>query len=147
VTLNIDGMDLGFREIQYILRIYKYIFEEGLESIGSTKLSRDIGVSPPTTVEALERLEEKGLIRYIKRKGVRLTHKGIETAREFIWRHRVMETYLCKSLGLDVDTVCIGLMGSEYRMDRRIIEKMYEKLGRPIKCPHGNPIPHGEYNG
>jgi len=134
-------MKLGDREIEYLLRIYRYTVELDHRRISTNKLAKELSVSPPTVVEALERLAEKGLVDYIKRRGAKLTKLGVEVARELIWRHRVVETFLCENLGMDADLVCHHLSGAEYRIGRVIVKRMYELLGRPSHCPHGAAIP------
>jgi len=138
-------MRLGDREIEYILGIYRYTVEQRRERIGTNMLASIMGVSPPTVVEMCDKLAGKGLINYVKRKGICLTKLGIEVAKELIWRHRVVESFLYKNLGLDADVVCNHLSGAEYRIGRDIVERMYEVMGRPSRCPHGELIPKVVY--
>lgn len=134
-------MNLSSREARYLYLIYRYSVESGLKYISSGVLAREFKVSQPTVVEVLEKLEDKGLIIYKKRRGAILTENGLNIAREIIWRHRVLESFLVKTLNLDPDYICNSIKGIEHVIDKSIIKRMYEYLSKPRKCPHGDEIP------
>jgi len=134
-------VNLSTRDVKYLYLIYRYEVELGSKRITSGGLSKILNVSQPTVVEVLERLNEKGLVEYRKRYGVSLTKYGLRVAREIIWRHRVLESFLSKILKLDPDYVCKVIQGIEHKIDKEIIIRMYEYLDKPSKCPHGGEIP------
>jgi DtxR family Mn-dependent transcriptional regulator len=119
-----------------------YVFEEsgtGLARISS--VSKELGISPPSAVQMLKKLEGKGLVDYKKRKGVQLTEKGRMLGKRIIRNHRLVETLMKKTLNKNVDeTVVCGL---EHHMSEEFADAICTLLQHPRSCPHGNNIPLG----
>jgi DtxR family Mn-dependent transcriptional regulator len=119
-----------------------YVFEEsgtGLARISS--VSKELGISPPSAVQMLKKLEGKGLVDYKKRKGVQLTEKGRMLGKRIIRNHRLVETLMKKTLNKNVDeTVVCGL---EHHMSEEFADAICTLLQHPRSCPHDNNIPLG----
>jgi len=107
-----------------------------------TWTAQQIGVSAPSTVEMLKKLEERGLVAYETRKGVKLSEKGRAIARQIIRNHRLTELLMKETLNVSVDegTVC----GIEHHMTEEFADALCTLLKHPRLCPHGNKIPAGE---
>src|SRR4051812_44616073 len=58
-------------------------------------------VRAPSVTGMLKRLKETGWIRYESGGGARLTRNGLAEARRVIRRHRLLELFLARVLGLD----------------------------------------------
>ncbi len=58
-------------------------------------------VKPPSVTEFLAKLQAEGLIKYKKRRGVRLTAKGFELGTKVLEMHHLLETFFTKVLELD----------------------------------------------
>jgi DtxR family Mn-dependent transcriptional regulator len=56
-------------------------------------------------------------------------------------RHRIMERWLTDGLGLDWVTADEEAARLEHAVSDVVERRLYEVLGRPATCPHGNPIP------
>jgi Mn-dependent DtxR family transcriptional regulator len=55
-------------------------------------VSEELGISPPSAVQMLKKLEKRGLVDYVRREGVRLTIKGRMAATKIIRNHRLIES-------------------------------------------------------
>ncbi len=133
-------MDLSESVEEYLELLY-VLEENGKELVRISTVSDERGVSPPSAVQMLKKLEKKGLVKYLTREGVGLTQKGRSTASKIIRNHRLVETLMKKTLGKDVDeTVVCGL---EHHMTEEFADAVCTMLNHPRKCPHGNLIPKG----
>lgn len=129
----------------YLRRIYVKTVEENLEA-KSSELAMMAGVKMPTAVEVIKKLEEIGLV-YRKPWGpINLTDKGLEEAKKIVYRHRIIETFLSKYLGLDCDEACYEASLIE-DVDDKVVYAMCSKLGHPCQCVHGKKIPHFPHEG
>ena len=76
--------------------------------------------------------------------GARLTAKGTAEARRVIRRHRLMELFLTRVLGLDWSEVDVEAEALEHAISARLEQAIAEYLGEPGEDPHGHPIPTRE---
>jgi DtxR family Mn-dependent transcriptional regulator len=128
----------------YLELIY-VISEEGHKRTVRTKdISERLGVYPSTVTEMIQKLSERGLVIWMSYGGVRLTEEGRKYARAILKRHRILECFFFQYLGLDPSKVQSEVCGIEHHLSGEILERLYEKLGRPKLCPHGKPIPTTE---
>ena len=111
------------------------------EPLRSARLADWLGVSRPTVAVGLRRMTRDGLVRMNGRKEIELTSKGMRTAESIVRRHRIMERWLTDGLGLDWVTADAEAARLEHAVSDVVERRLYEVLGRPATCPHGNPIP------
>ena len=123
----------------YLEAIY-YIQNEG-EAVRSARLADWLSVSRPTVTVAVRRMSRDGLARLNPRKEVELTPRGRRMAESIVRRHRIMERWLTDGLGLDWVTADEEAARLEHAVSDVVEKRLYEVLGRPATCPHGNPIP------
>jgi len=123
----------------YLEAIY-YIWNEG-EAVRSARLADWLGVSRPTVTVALRRMSRDGMVRLNAHKEIELTAKGRRMAESIVRRHRIMERWLTDGLGLDWVTADEEAARLEHAVSDVVEKRLYEVLGRPSTCPHGNPIP------
>jgi DtxR family Mn-dependent transcriptional regulator len=146
--MELDKSNEGAREpsevvSRYLEAIY-YMWSEG-EPLRSARLADWLGVSRPTVTVALRRMTRDGLVRMNGQKEIELTPPGLEAAESIVRRHRIMERWLTDGLGLDWVTADAEAARLEHAVSGVVEERLYEVLGRPATCPHGNPIPgHSE---
>ncbi len=105
----------------------------------TSKIAEELNVTPATVTKMLKKLEKGGYIKYDKYRGTILTDSGRKIALKVIWKHRVCEYFLQKFLNIDTYRVHIYAHMMEHLPDELIL-KIYEICGKPIQCPHGNPI-------
>jgi DtxR family transcriptional regulator, iron-dependent repressor len=124
---------------RYLEAIY-YMWAEK-EPLRSSRLADWLGVSRPTVAVGLRRMTRDGLARMNGRKEIELTAKGMRTAESIVRRHRIMERWLTDALGLDWVTADAEAARLEHAVSDVVERRLYEVLGKPATCPHGNPIP------
>src|SRR6185312_10078144 len=124
---------------RYLEAIY-YMWAEK-EPLRSSRLADWLGVSRPTVAIGLRRMTRDGLVRMNGRKEIELTPAGMRAAESIVRRHRIMERWLTDGLGLDWVTADAEAARLEHAVSEVVEQRLYEVLGRPTTCPHGNPIP------
>src|SRR6266404_2704039 len=101
-------------------------------------------VRSPSVTGMLKRLAKAGWITYEPGQGARLTEKGVVEARRVIRRHRLVELFLAKVLGLDWSEVDAEAEALEHAISPRLEQALAAYLGEPLEDPHGHPIPTRE---
>src|SRR5207245_2657432 len=101
-------------------------------------------VRAPSVTGMLKRLAEAGLIHYEAGQGARLTSEGVAQARRVIRRHRLVELFLTRVLGLDWSEVDAEADALEHAISPRLEQALANYLGEPLEDPHGHPIPTSE---
>ena len=128
---------------RYLEAIY-YMRAEG-ETVTNARLAEWLGVSRPTVTAGLRRMARDGLLRLDSGKEVLFTEEGETQAAAIVRRHRIVERWLTDSLGLDWVVADQEAARLEHTISEVVEKRLYEALGRPSSCPHGNPIPgHSE---
>ena len=100
-----------------------------------------MGVSPPTAVEFLEKLNAMSLVEKGP-SGYRLTKKGLACSNEATRTHRLMETLLVRS-GMPLEQACKVSASIGVSIADEDLEKLCSNMQHPDTCPHGRPIPTG----
>ena len=124
---------------RYLESIY-YMDAEG-ERVRAARLAEWLGISQPTTGATLRRMIRDGLVHITTSREVTLTARGRETAERIVRRHRVAERWLTDVLGLDWVAADEEAGKLEHALSDEVAERLYQHIGRPATCPHGNPIP------
>ena len=118
-----------------------YYMQSESEAVRSARLADWLGVSRPTVTGALRRMTRDGVVRLNSRKEIELTDRGEQEAAAIVRRHRIMERWLTDALGLDWVTADEEAARLEHAVSDLVERRLWEALGRPTVCPHGNPIP------
>src|SRR6187200_2537401 len=108
------------------------------------QLASALGVTPGTATTMVKALAESGLVRYEPYAGVRLSAAGEKIAARVLRRHRLIELFLGKVMGMSWTEVHEEAEHLEHAVSDRLIERIDEMLGRPSVDPHGDPIPGPE---
>jgi len=124
---------------------------KAIHSLGGTdhdvspvKIAERLGVRSPSVTGMLKRLAEAGWISYESGRGARLTERGIAEARRVIRRHRLVELFLTRVLGLDWSEVDAEAEALEHAISPRLEQALAAHLGEPVEDPHGHLIPTRE---
>ena len=108
------------------------------------QLASALGVVPGTATTMVKALSESGLVRYEPYAGVRLTKAGEKLAAMVLRRHRLVELFLVKVMGMRWTEVHDEAELLEHAVSDRLIDRIDEMLGRPEVDPHGDPIPDAD---
>jgi DtxR family Mn-dependent transcriptional regulator len=112
--------------------------------VSPMELAAQLGVRAASVTGMLKRLAESNWIYYEPGRGARLTGLGTAEARRVIRRHRLMELFLTRVLGLDWSEVDAEAEALEHAISPRLEQAIAEHLGQPLEDPHGHPIPTRE---
>jgi DtxR family Mn-dependent transcriptional regulator len=111
------------------------------ELVPMGRLAAAMGVVPGTATSMVKALADSGLVSYEPRGGARLTRGGEQLALHVLRRHRLVELFLVKVLGLDWSEVHAEAEELEHAISDKVLERMDALLDRPRVDPHGDPIP------
>ncbi len=118
-----------------------YALAQGGEVVPTSRLATQLGVSAPSVTAMLGRLTAERLVSYAPRAGARLTARGRREALEMVRRHRILEAFLVRVLGLDWSEVHEDAEVLEHHVSDRVLEAIDRLAGHPHEDPHGHPIP------
>jgi DtxR family transcriptional regulator, Mn-dependent transcriptional regulator len=113
----------------------------GAEPVSVGALARRLEVSPPSVTNMLARLAGERLVTNTPRGGARLTALGRRRALDTVRRHRLLETFLVRTLGLDWAEAHEDAEVLEHAVSDRVLEALAAHMGNPTEDPHGHPIP------
>jgi DtxR family Mn-dependent transcriptional regulator len=105
------------------------------------QLASALGVVPGTATTMMKALAESGLVHYEPYMGVRLTTAGEKLASLVLRRHRLIELFLVKVMGMSWAEVHDEAERLEHAVSEVLVERMATALGNPRFDPHGDPIP------
>lgn len=108
----------------------------------STKdLAEKLGIKASSVTVMVQRLAEKGLVKYEPYYGVKLTAKGKAEALKLVRKHRLWETFLVERLGFGWGEVHELAEQLEHVRSPELTDRLADFLGNPAFDPHGDPIP------
>lgn len=113
-------------------------------TVSPVDIAERLRVRAPSVTGMLKRLAESGWITYESGRGARLTELGVTEARRVIRRHRLVELFLTRVLGLDWSEVDAEAEALEHAISPRLEQAIAAHLGEPLEDPHGHPIPTRE---
>jgi DtxR family Mn-dependent transcriptional regulator len=132
---------LTFSEQDYLKSIYE-LTADGNPATTNAIAAR-LGVSAASVTGMLQKLAtvRPALVTYKKHQGVHLTGSGRRAALEIIRHHRLLETWLVRTLGYSWDEVHREAERLEHVMSEDMEKRIASALGNPDRDPHGEPIP------
>jgi DtxR family Mn-dependent transcriptional regulator len=92
----------------------------------------------------LKTLSESDLAEYRPYEGVRLNRSGRSLALRMLRRHRLIELFLVRTLGLTWDEVHDEAEHMEHAVSDALVDRIDDFLGHPEADPHGDPIPQAD---
>ena len=110
-------------------------------AVAPSRLAAHLGVSAPSVTNMLARLAAERLVTHAPQTGARLTDRGRRRALEIVRRHRILETFLVRVLGLDWSLVHADAEVLEHHVSDRVLDAIDRLMGHPQEDPHGHPIP------
>jgi DtxR family Mn-dependent transcriptional regulator len=120
-----------------------YLEQESVpgEAVAMGRLATIMSVVPGTATAMVKALADAGLVHYSPRSGVHLTDAGNQLALHVLRRHRLVELFLVKVVGLDWSEVHEEAEELEHVISEKLLARIDALLGHPETDPHGDPIP------
>jgi DtxR family Mn-dependent transcriptional regulator len=109
--------------------------------VSPAEIAAELAVRAPSVTGMCKRLADAGWIDYESGTGAKLTDTGLTEARRVIRRHRLVELFLTRVLGLDWSEVDAEAEALEHAISPRLEQAIAAHLGEPLEDPHGHPIP------
>jgi len=109
--------------------------------VSPAEIAATLEVRAPSVTGMLKRLAESDYISYESGNGAQLSPSGVAEARRVIRRHRLVETFLTRVLGLDWSEVDVEAEALEHAISPRLEAAIAKYLGEPLEDPHGHVIP------
>ena len=118
-----------------------YALQLDHRQVTTSLLADRVGHSAPTVTGMIKRLAGLKLLSYKPYRGVTLTKSGRTAALDVIRRHRLLEAFLTRTLGVPWDRVHDEAEKLEHAISEYLESRIDEYLGHPSVDPHGSPIP------
>ena len=96
---------------------------ESRAAVRSSHIAERLGVKRPSVTSALRSLADKGLIVYLPYVPISLTVKGVHEAAKVRKRHKAMEIFLVKILGIEEDQAVQYACRLEHAMDQELTQQ------------------------
>ena len=100
------------------------------------QLAAALRVVPGTATTMVKALADAGLVKYEPYAGVRLTPAGEKVAATVIRRHRLIELFLTRVVGMTASEAHAEAEQLEHAVSDRLAARLEEMLGHPAVDPH-----------
>lgn len=133
--------DLSHARQDYLKAMFALGGAGASELIATSQLAARLDVSAPSATNMLRRLAEDRLVVLVPGAGARLSAEGHRQALRIVRRHRILETFLVRVLGLDWAEVHEDAEVLEHHVSDRVLDAIDRLVHHPTEDPHGHPIP------
>jgi len=127
----------------YLKRIYHLQRDKNM-AIRSVELAKKMDVSKASVNEMIKKLAMAGLVDYKLYSSINLTEKGVIEAEKIVYKHKILEGFLSKILGIRKEKVHEEADKLEHGVSEEAVKKLNKLLKNPETCPHGDKIPDSE---
>jgi DtxR family transcriptional regulator, Mn-dependent transcriptional regulator len=124
---------------EYLETIYKISQKE--KTVKTSKISKNLGITPASVSEMLKKLEKMGYVDYSQYKGVKLTDSGLKVAKNITRKHRLLERFLHDILKLKDHFLHDQACEMEHSLSDDAERALCQVLDHPDKCPDDSVIP------
>lgn len=117
-----------------------YCFEEKGVRVRIIDIARYLRLARSTVSERVKDLEVAKFIKSNRNEGIVLAKKGLLLARHLTYKHRLIEVFLHKILGIEPKKVHVEAHKLEHAFSAEVINRLAKFLGNPATDPHGKKI-------
>lgn len=110
----------------YIEAVYSIYIQEN--KVKAVEVSRRLGVSRASVTEALQKLEQLGLIHYGYYGTISVTEEGVKKAKEIIKKHATLSEFFEKILGVEHKLAEETACKIEHVIDNQILKKLEKHI-------------------
>jgi DtxR family Mn-dependent transcriptional regulator len=122
------------------LRTVFELEEEGIVPLRA-RIAERLNQSGPTVSQTVARMERDGLLHVAGDRHLTLSEHGRTLATRVMRKHRLAECLLVSVIELPWEEVHIEACRWEHVISESVERRLFEMLGYPTRCPHGNVIP------
>ena len=122
------------------LRTVFELEEEGIVPLRA-RIAERLAQSGPTVSQTVARMERDGLLHVAGDRQLALTDAGRELATRVMRKHRLAECLLVSVIQMPWEEVHIEACRWEHVISESVERRLFDLLGQPERCPHGNIIP------
>ncbi len=122
------------------LRTVFELEEEGIVPLRA-RIAERLAQSGPTVSQTVARMERDGLLHVAGDRQLSLSEHGRTLATRVMRKHRLAECLLVSVIELPWEEVHIEACRWEHVISENVERRLFEMLGYPVRCPHGNVIP------
>ena len=122
------------------LRTVLELEEDGVVPLRA-RIAERLGQSGPTVSQTVARMQRDGLLRVAEDRRLALTETGRTLAMRVVRKHRLAECLLVDMIKLPGEEARAEACRWEHVISESVERRLFDLLGRPDRCPHGNPIP------
>ena len=122
------------------LRTVFELEEEGIVPLRA-RIAERLAQSGPTVSQTVARMERDGLLHLAGDRQLALSESGRVLATRVMRKHRLAECLLVSVIQMPWEEVHIEACRWEHVISESVERRLYELLGHPERCPHGNLIP------
>ena len=122
------------------LRTVFELEEEGIVPLRA-RIAERLAQSGPTVSQTVARMERDGLLHVAGDRHLTLSDHGRTLATRVMRKHRLAECLLVSVIELPWEEVHIEACRWEHVISEHVERRLFEMLGHPDRCPHGNVIP------
>jgi DtxR family transcriptional regulator, Mn-dependent transcriptional regulator len=122
------------------LRTVFELEEEGIVPLRA-RIAERLAQSGPTVSQTVARMERDGLLHVAGDRQLALSETGRVLAMRVMRKHRLAECLLVSVIDLPWEEVHIEACRWEHVISESVERRLFELLGHPERCPHGNLIP------
>lgn len=123
---------------EYVEAIFDIAGEKGTAK--TTEVANRLDNAPASVTEVFQNMAQKGLVEYEPYKGVSLTDKGLEIAKNIKRKHRILEVFLTKNLHINCKKVHDEACRMEHSISDEVGDAICRQLDAPARCPGGKLI-------
>ncbi|MDZ4046110.1 MAG: metal-dependent transcriptional regulator [Rhodoglobus sp.] len=132
--------DLSPSTQNYLKAVWS-IAEWSTEPVTPTLIAERTGLRVSSVSDGVKRMAGQGLVEHAPYGAVTLTDRGRALALAMVRRHRLIETFLVRTLGYSWDQVHDEAENLEHAVSDFLVDRIDELLEFPTRDPHGDPIP------
>ena len=123
-----DNLKISATLEDYLELIYETIQDKS--TIKAIDIAKKFNISRASVTEALQRLEQKGYIKYGRYQPISLTDKGSNLAKDIIYKHETLKKFFVSLLNLSQEEAELNACKIEHIITPTAFEKIKEYVKR-----------------
>lgn len=108
---------------------------DGDKPVKTNEIAKAMDLAPASVTESIQKLADKGYLKYEAYKGVRLMKKGRKIASKVSRKHRLLERFLSDVLGLEPSKVHKQACAMEHSLTDEAEIALCRMMHHPDTCP------------